>query len=171
MAVETKITTAQQVSDLRKSIGQSDKKILNSSQEFVSVPKEGTFSRIGSKEFDIPGTGKVTSIGFFTTNDKFVAENTIFASTVTEQVVEVKNGPNKGKFMLRQERVSPELFDLADSQDKRLLALIGKSFTTERVSGFQLKDFAANKMFAKTEAQKASLKDNREAKTYHKFSL
>lgn len=171
MAVEIKIVTAQQVSELRKSIGQSDKKVANSSQEFVTVPREGTFSHIGTREFDIPGTGKVKSIGIFTTDNKFVAENTVFASTVTDEIVEVKNGPNKGKFMLKQVRVSPKLFDLADSQDKRLLALVGKSFTSEKVDGFQLKDYSANKMFGKTDAQKASLKDNREAKTYNRFEL
>ena len=175
MAVETKITTPKQVSELRKSIGQSVKKIANSAQEFVSIPKSGIFVEITTKEFDIPNVGKKKSIGLLTQDGKFIAENSIFASSVTDELVEIKGGDNKGKFMLRQERVSPELYDLGDSQDKRLVALIGQSFETENFPGFQLKEgsYTPKKMFvsSKNEQNKQKLLDLREPKTYKRFIL
>ena len=172
---EIVIVTTEDLTKLRKTINQSEKKIANSAQEFATIPESGVFSHIGTKEFDIPGVGKRISLGYFTTDGAFISENAIFASSVSENVVQVKNLENKGLFMLKQERVSPKLFDIANSQDKRMLALKGKAFKSTKVDGFQLKDgsYTKDKMFVKTDSaeNKKKLLSLREPKTYYAFEI
>ena len=170
--------TAEAVDNLRKDAGQSEKKRENASAEFVSLPSEGIFDTVGIKEFDIPKIGKRTSIGLFTKSGHFVSENTIFASSVSEDLVQVRENstsPNKGKWYLKQVEINPHLRELAPSQNARLLALVGKSFRTEPVSGFTLKEgaYTPDKMFVSSnnETNKKKLINLREPKRFYKFEL
>lgn len=171
--MEKIISTVEEISALRAEIGQSEKKITNSAQEFAKTPERGEFSHIGSKEFDIPEVGIRVSLGLYTKEGEFVSENSIFANTVTDEVVEIKNGSNKGKFMLKQARISGNDVWEANSQNKRLLSLVGKKFTTESVDGKALKAYTPEVMFAadKKATSVTTLKQNTEPKVYHKFMV
>jgi hypothetical protein len=163
--------TLDNISEVRTNIGQSDKKVKNAMMEFNKTPESGEFEKVTTKEFDIPEVVLRTSLGMMTTSGEFVSENTIFASTVTDIVIPIANGDNKGKHMLKQDRISGSDVWGANSQDKRLFALIGKSFTTEQVPGRALKsyDIAEMMTLGKTVTEVKKLKDNTEPKTYHKF--
>lgn len=171
-----KAATAAEISDLRKEAGQSDKKIENSSTEFHKTPESGVFSHIGIKEFDIPKVGLKKSIGLFTEDGNFISENTIFASTVTDELVIIKNGANKNKFMLKQIPVSTIESTLKGaSRDLRLLELIGKRFEAKKVSGFTLKEgsFSVDVMMIKTDTptNREKLLKLREPKSYYSFTV
>ena len=170
--------TAEAVDNLRKDAGQSDKKRLQASMEFASLPNEGIFDTIGIKEFEIPKVGKRISIGLFTQSGHFVSENTIFASSVSEDLVQVRENstsPNKGKWYLKQVEINPHLRELAPSQNARLLALVGRAFKTEPVSGFTLKEgsYTPEKMFVSSnnETNRKKLIALREPKKFYKFEL
>ena len=168
--------TAAEISDLRKEAGQSDKKITNSAAEFVKIPENGIFSNVGMKEFDIPNVGLKKSVGLFTENGEFISENAIFASTVTDELVIVKNGSNKGKFMLKQIPVSTIESTLKGaSRDLRLIELVGKKFETKKISGFTLKEgsYDVDVMMVKadTPANHKKLLALREPKDYYCFTV
>ena len=168
--------TAAALTSLREEAGQTAKKIENSAREFSKTPEQGTFSHVGVKEFDIPNIGLKKSIGLFTENNEFISENTIFSSTVTDEIVMIKNGPNKDKFMLKQKPVSTIESKLhGASRDLRLIELIGKHFKTEKVSGFTLKEgsFDVNVMMVKsnTPANHEKLLKLREPKDYYSFTI
>ena len=128
--MKEKIETVEQLTKLRTEIGQSEKKVANSAAEFVSMPTEGNFVGITTKEFDIDGVGKVTSLGLETKDGKFVSENAIFASELLKELQEIKTGTRKGKLCLRNKSLTAFAgkFD-QPSRDKKLLALVGAKFT------------------------------------------
>lgn len=124
--------TVEQIIDLRKSIGQKDKKIENSSAEFSSIPEEGVFDRIGVKEFTLTNDGKTTvvkSLGLFTKNEDFISENAITKQHLEEVLTSVKTGDRKGKFILKSERLT-NLNKFGKSLNEQMLNLVGKSFST-----------------------------------------
>ena len=125
------VLSAAEISALRKEVGQSDKKILAAATEFTTTPESGTFEKVGSKEFEIPGTGKVVSIGIFTKNGEFISENALNLQDLKQALVEIKTGNRKGKFMLKSERLS-DLRKFGASSDKILETLQGKSFRTNK---------------------------------------
>ena len=168
--------TAKDVTALRKEVGQSDKKIENSATEFSKTPESGEFSHVGVKEFDIPNVGLKKSVGLFTKNGEFISENTVFASTVTEEIAVIKTGANKGKFMLKQVPVSKIESTLKGaSRDLRLIELIGKKFEAKKVSGFALKegsyDVKIMMVPTNTETNHKKLLALREPKDYHAFNI
>ena len=121
------------VQNLRKSIGQSEKKMLNSAQEFSSIPEKGIFSHIGTKKFDIPGVGVRHSLGLFTTDGDFLSENTLTKQNLLDILTEIKNGTRKGKFMLKSERLN-DLSKFGKSLDAQLISLQGLSFETQKLT-------------------------------------
>lgn len=121
------IVSVDKMSDIRKSAGQTDKRIKNSAQEFISIPESGTFSHIGVKEFDIPNVGLRKSVGLYLTDGGFVSENALNAQKLLSELIKVKNGDRKDKFILKSERLS-DLSSFGYSADQRLVALQGKSF-------------------------------------------
>lgn len=123
------ILSSVDISALRKEIGQSDKKIISAATEYTTTPESGTFKNVGSKEFDIPGVGKVTSLGIYTENGEFVSENSLNLQDLKNSLVEIKTGNRKGKFMLKSERLT-DLRKFGTSSDKILETLQGKSFST-----------------------------------------
>ena len=168
--------TAEAVTALREEAGQNSTKIENSAKEFVKIPESGTFAHVGMKEFDIPDVGIKKSIGLFTALGEFVSENTVFASTVTDKIVIVKKGKNKGKFMLKQVPVSTIESKLKGaSRDLRLIELVDKKFEAKKVSGFTLKEgsFDVEIMMVKTNtpANHEKLLKLREPKDYYSFTV
>ena len=129
----TEPKTVEQIIDLRKSIGQKDKKIENSSAEFSSIPEEGVFARIGVKEFTLTNDDKTTtvvkSLGLFTKNEDFISENAITKQHLEEVLTSVKTGDRRGKFILKSERLT-NLNRFGKSLNEQMLNLVGKSFTT-----------------------------------------
>ena len=117
------------MAEIRKSAGQSDEKIKNSAMEFTTIPEEGTFTHVGTKEFDIPNVGKRISVGLYLSNGGFVSENALNAQELLDTLIQVKNGKRKGRFMLKSARMS-DLSKFGASADIRLVELQGKSFTT-----------------------------------------
>lgn len=126
------IVSVDKMSDVRKQAGQTEKRIKNSAQEFISIPESGTFSHIGIKEFDIPNVGLRKSVGLYLTDGGFVSENALNAQKLISEFVEIKNGERKGKFMLKSERLT-DLSNFGYSADARLVALQGKTFKTTPV--------------------------------------
>ena len=127
--MKEKIDSVEKLSALRISIGQSDKKVKNSSAEFISMPTSGEFAEITTKEFDIEGVGKVTSLGLATKTGEFVSENAIFANELLEELQQIKSGTRKDKFCLKNRNLTA--FDgefNAPSRDRKLLTLIGAKF-------------------------------------------
>lgn len=127
MNKEIIIIGVDKMGELRASIGQSEKKIKNSAQEFISMPLEGTFSHIGTKEFDIPEVGKRVSLGLYTANNEFVSENALTAQNLLAELAEIKSGTRKGKFSLKSVRLT-DLNKFGASQDLKLVNLQGKHF-------------------------------------------
>lgn len=170
MEKKLEIPTPEAISAVRGEAGQSSKKVQSAMMEYATIPENGVFTEIGIKSFEIPKVGKKVAVGMFTKTGEFISENTIFSSTTLEEITQIKNGDNKDKFMLKQERNSPELFRLAASADKRLIALIGKQFTSKTSDGLTLKSYEAADMFA-TDKDMAlfQLRKNIEPKKYYKF--
>ena len=180
------ITTAT-IASLRLEAGQKEQKIHSSAQIFATTPENGTFHHPGVKEFTLPADAdtperKVKSLGYFTGEDEttasFISENSIFARTITEEPVQIKSGPRAKKWMLKQQEISPKLRSLGNSQDLRMVALCGKSFTTKPVNGKTFK----REVFIPTNVDKmmfAESKDdavrfipaNLEPKTFHEFEV
>lgn len=161
-----------EMSVIRREAGQSDKKVANSAQEFISTPEEGEFDYVGTKEFDIPNVGLRTSVGLHLVGGGFISENAINAQNIQLELVEIRTGENKGKFMLKSERLS-NLANLGFSADARLIALQGKKFKTEPVSGLTLQKFDKEIMFVvgKSKDFLAKLTKNTEPKKYHRFTI
>jgi len=167
------VTNAADLSELRLSIGQSTKKVNSSKQEFNSTPESGTFHHIGTKEFTIDGK-PVMSLGFYLDEAEtvFVSENAIRASNTTETLFQIKQGDNKGLYMLKQERLS-DLSSFGNSSDNQMINLVGKSFKTQKVDTRVLIAFDKDKIFAKdkTESDLAKLWDNTEPKSQYIFTI
>lgn len=124
------IITIGDLQTLRAEIGQSAKKIANSAAEFESMPTEGEFSEITTKEFNIPDVGKVISLGLKTKSGQFVSENAIFASELLEELQQIKTGTRKDLFCLKNSNLTEFTGDFnKPSRDKKLLSLIGAKFT------------------------------------------
>ena len=121
------------VQNLRKSIGQSEKKMLNSAQEFSTIPERGTFSHVGTKEFNIDGVGVKQSLGLYTVDGDFISENTLIKQSLLDELTEIRNGTRKGKFMLKSERLN-DLSKFGKSLDAQLIGLQGVEFTSEKLS-------------------------------------
>lgn len=150
--------------------------------EFSSIPAEFTVSSVGSGKFDIPNDkGEIIerySVGIYTTDNKFISENSVFALNVTDELVQVKlnsPSPNKGYYYLKMDNVNPNLLDLADSHDGRLMALVGKKIKTEKFDGYTLKPeaYEDGNMFVKTnnDAARKTLLKLREPKTFRKMQI
>ena len=138
------------VQALRKSIGQSDKKMKNSSQEFSTIPEQGTFAYVGTKEFNIPDVGIRHSLGLYTTDGDFVSENTLTKQNLLDVLTEIKNGTRKGKFMLKSERLN-DLTKFGKSLDSQLINLQGLTFETEKLTDVKQykQEFLTSKDFDK----------------------
>lgn len=121
------------VQDLRKSIGQSEKKVKNAAQEFSTIPEQGTFSHVGTKEFNIPDVGIRHSLGLYTTEGDFVSENTLTKQNLLDVLTEIRNGTRKGKFMLKSERLN-DLTKFGKSLDSQLINLQGLTFETQKLT-------------------------------------
>ena len=178
--------TVDNISEVRKAVYQANgsteavaaAKADNAAREFNSIPESGTIEKVDTEEYTMEIDGKPvirTSIGVRLTSGKFISENQFSASTLTDELATVKSQKNKGKIMFVQERISPEYYDLGASSDLRLFALIGKSYTTEKVQGKTYKDFSVDKMFAPVgtspSAAKNLLKNNVEPKTFYRFTF
>lgn len=171
--------TAEAVNSLRKEAGQSEKRITNSAAEFAAIPEIGEFAEIGMKQFTLRNGQSVMSIGLFTTEGFFISENAIFSSTLTSELFQIsKNSTssNAGKWMLRQERLNPKLWDLAPSADKRLIALVGRGFKTSKIDGLVyksevFKDISNLFVPSNTAGNLKKLTDKTEVKTLYKFEL
>lgn len=128
------VVTLDKMGDIRKSAGQTDKKILSSAQEFTVTPESGTFSHVGVKDFTVDDNGKdrvVKSVGIYTTDGIFISENALNQQNLLNELVVIKNGARKDKLMLKSERLS-DLSNFGASADARLVALQGKSFRTAK---------------------------------------
>lgn len=184
------IEKIEDLSNLREQVGKANglsdekiaEKVANAATEFQTIPEQGTFDHIGQKEYklkDENGNEIVRfSIGYFLGEDEetsvHISENSIFAQTVTDEIIKVKSVKNADKQMFKQARISESLFT-ENSQDKRLFALKGKSFKTTPFNGKALKLYTVPAMFAEanlsqSEAKK-HLSKNVEPKVYRKFEL
>jgi hypothetical protein len=170
------ILTANDVSELRRSIKQSETKIANSAREFASVPQSGTFVDIISKTFVIDGVER-QSIGLLTDKGDFVSESCLQRSDIIDEPVKIKNGARKGKFMLRMKRLN-DLSKFGRSNDAQLVGLKGKAFTTKKTDITQykrefLKDATAFDAVCKTTeaALKAVFKNSTEIGTGYIFDI
>ena len=170
------------IASLRLEAGQSEQKIQSAAQIFASTPESGVFVKPGVKTFTLPDGREVKSLGYYTGEDEttadFISENSIFARTVlADKPQQIKNGARKGKWMLSQAEISSKLRKLGNSQDLRMAALAGKSFTTVPVDGYAFKSevFEAGNidsmMFASTEAAAKKLDKNLEAKRFYEFTV
>ena len=134
MGKEKIIVTLDKMGSIRKSAGQTDKKILTSAQEFTTIPESGIFSHVGVKDFTVTDNGKdrvVKSVGIYTEDGTFISENALIQQHLLPELTEIKNGSRKGKLMLKSDRLS-DLSKFGASADARLVALQGKSFSTEK---------------------------------------
>lgn len=171
------LVNTSEVQELRKAIGQSDKKMENSAQEFSSIPKQGMFSHVGTKEFNIPGVGIRQSLGLYTHDDDFISENTLTKQNLLDVLTEIKNGTRKGKFMLASERLN-DLSSFGKSLDGQLIKLQGLTFETEKTNVKQYKqEFLTAQTFdgvcqeTKSKAALKAANDCTEVGTGYKFKF
>ena len=112
---------------IRKDLGQSQKKIDNSSVEFTSIPTEGVFAGIGVKEFELTGndgkTQTVKSLGLFTKNDDFISENNLTRQNLKEVLTSIKTGKRRGSFILKSDRLT-NLNKFGKSLNEQMLNLV-----------------------------------------------
>ena len=129
------VKTVEDLTNLRKSLGQSQKKIDNASAEFETIPSEGVFAKIGVKEFTIKDSdGKtqvVKSLGLFTKDGSFISENNLTRQHLEQTLTSVKTGSRKGRFILKSTRLT-DLSKFGKSLNQQMLNLVNKSFTTEK---------------------------------------
>lgn len=135
MAKEKLTITIEQMNKVRSDAGQNPLKIKNSATVFSSMPLEGTFSHVGTKEFDIPNVGKRTAVGLYLVKSAtekeagFVSENAINAQMLEDIFAVIKSGSRKGRHSLKSVRLTDMAkFKLGDSADARLVALQGRKF-------------------------------------------
>lgn len=170
------------IGELRTSIGQSEKKVKNSAQEFVSMPLEGTFSHVGTKEFSIEQSEgepvKVVSLGLYTKKGEFVSENALIAQNLLKELVQIKTGVRKNKYCLKSERLT-NLNHLGHSQNARMVALQGKTFKATklddcRVYKSEFLDSVKFDLVCSDSASATALKsamDKTETKSLYKFEV
>jgi hypothetical protein len=135
--VQKEKVTAANIAALRIEAGQSESRQKSAAMEFSRIPKSGIFAKPVVKEFIIDGK-TVKSIGLLTSSDDFVSESALIKSNITSDVVQIRNGNRKGKYMLRMERLT-DLSKFGKSQNEQLANLVGKKFETTRVQIRQYK--------------------------------
>ncbi len=127
------VKTVADLTNLRKKLGQSDKKIDNANTEFASIPTEGVFDRIDVKEFtlkDEEGNETVVkSLGLFTKSGDFISENNLTRQHLGEVLTSVKTGKRRGSFILKSDRLT-NLNKFGSTLNEQMLNLQGKSFTS-----------------------------------------
>ena len=118
--------------NLRKKLGQTDKKINNASAEFTTIPEKCVFDEIWVKEFILTNDGKtqvVKSLGIYTQSGDFVSENNLTKQHLEQVLTSVKTGKRRGLFILKSDRLT-NLNKFGKSLNEQMLNLKGKSFTT-----------------------------------------
>ncbi len=129
MATKEKVTAAT-IAALRIEAGQSKTRQESAAREISRIPDAGKFVKPIVKEFIIDGK-TVKSLGFLTDSNDFVSESALTKANLLKEVVQIKNGNRKGRFMLRMQRLT-DLSKFGKSQNEQLANLIGKKFTTEK---------------------------------------
>ena len=124
------INSVEDLQELRKTVGQSQKRMDAAAMEFSRTPESGTFSHIGVKKFTIEGVER-NSIGLFLTDGGFIAESTLTKQNLLSEMQKVRNGKHAGKYILKSERLT-NLSKFGNSLNAQMLKLIGKSFVTKR---------------------------------------
>ena len=127
---ESKISISD-MSKVRAAANQSTEKQRNSATKYEHIPADGTFGNVGTKEYKISDEEKVISVGIYTKSGKFISENCLNQQTLLPEFKEIKGGSRKGRVMLRSANLT-DLTNFGESADERLIALQGKSFTTEK---------------------------------------
>lgn len=134
--MEKEKVTPQLISDLRKQAGQSEKRIKNAARMFERTPESGVFVTPVLKEFELEQpdgtTRKVQSLGYLTNKGDFVSESALTKSNILPELVQIRTGERKGRYMLRMQRLT-DLRKFGKSQDEQLANLAGKAFSTKPV--------------------------------------
>jgi hypothetical protein len=127
------VKNVKDLTKLRKTLGQSEKKQNNANTEFTTIPEEGVFDRIDVKEFTLTDdegkTTSVKSLGIFTKNGEFISENTLTKQHLEEVLTSVKTGDRRGRFILKSERLT-NFNKFGKTLNEQMLNLVGKSFTS-----------------------------------------
>ncbi len=118
------------IHQLRKAAGQSDKKIANAAMEFIRTPQSGVFGKVITKTFVIDNN-EVTSVGLELVGGGFISETAITKQNLLPQLNRIKSGKRSNKYCLKSVRLT-DLSNLGASQDSQLFNLQGKSFKTEQ---------------------------------------
>jgi hypothetical protein len=135
MAEKEKISAAT-IAALRITAGQSETRRRNAARIFERIPENGTFVEPIVKEFELEDesgeTRIVKSVGYTTTDGDFVSESALIKSNILPELVQIRTGERKGRYMLRMQRLT-DLRKFGKSQDEQLANLAGRSFTTKPV--------------------------------------
>ena len=134
MAEKEKIT-ASDIAALRVEAGQSETRRKNAARVFERIPEKGVFVTPMVKEFTLEDEGEsrvVKSVGYLTDKGDFVSESALTKSNILSELVQIRTGERKGRYMLRMQRLT-DLRKFGKSQDEQLANLAGKAFSTKPV--------------------------------------
>ena len=135
MAEKEKISAAT-IAALRIEAGQSETRRKNAARVFERVPEKGTFVEPVVKEFTLENesgeTRVVKSVGYMTDKGDFVSESALTKSDILPELVQIRTGERKGRYMLRMKRLT-DLRKFGKSQDEQLANLAKHSFVSKPV--------------------------------------
>ena len=135
MAEKEKISAAT-IAALRIEAGQSETRRKNAARVFERVPEKGTFVEPVVKEFTLEDesgeTRVVKSVGYMTDKGDFVSESALTKSDILPELVQIRTGERKGRYMLRMKRLT-DLRKFGKSADEQLANLAKHSFVSKPV--------------------------------------
>lgn len=191
MNEQLEILTSQQIDDL---LADMPTKKDSLSQEFGEIPKEGTFNIVEKRYYyvengkvrlaktneieeyakltkveDMKASNVKPSIGLRCKSGHYVSSNTLFAFNLLKEITQKDKG-----FTLKSDIVSESLQAFGASGKDKLQALQGKSFTSDKLSGYQWKNETFKKFdntYSATKVNKNYFDSMIEAKTFTKFTI
>ena len=144
------LSPAKVIEEFRK-MGASPKKLDSLAFMTEESPLSGKIIGISKKPSEYEGN-KYLTFDVETSNGqiKKLSINRLFDQEVTDKFLIVGNEAHKGMAMLKSVPISGNIIrDLGNSQAERISAVIGKTYTAERVSGTVLVKYTPEKLFIK----------------------
>lgn len=148
------VITAEEVVNLYKGIGKSEKQIDSLTFEASETPLSGTIKRLITEPAEYQGN-KYFTYEVVDDNGKVIGTmsiNRLFDSLVEkDNVIVVANGENKGKGMLKSIRLS-QTNHLGKSRAEQIANFVGRKYTAERVTGRVIDKYTPDHLFVPANA-------------------
>lgn len=148
------VISAEQVVELYKGIGKTEKQLASLTFEAGETPLSGIIKRLITEPVEYQGN-KYFTYEVVDNDGKVIGTmsvNRLFDSLVEkDNVIVVGNGENKGKGMLKSIRLSATNH-LGKSRAEQIANFVGRKYTAERVSGRVIDKYTPEHLFVPANA-------------------